>query len=43
MRPALLTLFVLSALAALAFLACDGARSSYQPQPKPEVALPPGA
>lgn len=43
MRPALLTLLVLSALAALAFLACDGARPSYQPQPEPAVALPPGA
>lgn len=43
MRPALLTLLVLSALVALAFLACDGERASYQPQPEPEVALPPGA
>jgi uncharacterized cupredoxin-like copper-binding protein len=41
MRPNLLGLPVLAA-AALLFLACDGGRPSYEPSPKPDVAVPPG-
>lgn len=43
MRPTALFLVALSTLAALALIACDGDRASYEPQPEPEVALPPGA